>query len=296
MRAAAISLALLLAVIAGVAGVQETRDPSTVDPGSIVRWSAPGTARCGMLSRSWPALEQTCYYPIDVLRKPGPVTVVRRGETSREIGRITVGPDPYGAEDIELGDIPQANPTDEERARNAREQARLGKIFGRKEGPARFALPLQKPADPLPEGKTFGWTRYFDGKLAPQPHMGADYALTEGTPVVSVADGTVVLAQDLFYPGNAVIVDHGDGLFTMYFHLSEISVEEGREVSRGDRVGTVGTTGRSTGPHLFFGARWHGARIDPKYLFADPAKIPSVEKLSRESGESPKARGSSSRS
>jgi murein DD-endopeptidase MepM/ murein hydrolase activator NlpD len=273
-------LALLLAASARFSAPAASPEEPVADPGSIVRWSAPGTTRCGMLGRSWPALEQTCYYPIDVLRKPGPVSVVRRGEASREVANIRVGPDPYGAEDIELGDIPQAHPTDEDRARNAREQARLGKIFQRKEGPARFTLPLQPPADPLPEGKTFGWTRYFDGKLAPQPHMGADYALTEGTPVVSVADGTVVLAEDLFYPGNAVIVDHGDGLFTMYFHLSEIAVESGREISKGERVGSVGTTGRSTGPHLFFGVRWHGARIDPKYLFADPAKIPSVEKLS----------------
>ena len=278
-------VATILLLPVGLVAATASKEQPVADPGSIVRWSAPGTTRCGMLQRSWPALEQTCYYPIDVMKKPGEVTVVRRGEKSREVARITVGPDPYGAEEIELGDIPQAHPSDADRARNAREQARLGRIFGRKEGPARFTLPLQRPADPLPEGKTFGWTRYFDGKLAPQPHMGADYALNEGTPVVSVADGTVVLAEDLFYPGNAVIVDHGDGLFTMYFHLSEIAVEEGREVSRGDRLGSVGTTGRSTGPHLFFGARWHGARIDPKYLFADPAKIPSVEKLSEKLSE-----------
>jgi murein DD-endopeptidase MepM/ murein hydrolase activator NlpD len=76
-------------------------------------------------------------------------------------------------------------------------------------------------------------------------------------------------------------------------------------VKRGDRLGTVGTTGRATGPHLFFGARWHGARVDPKYLFEDPAKIPSVERLARAGGGSaggerrssaPTARGSSPRS
>ena len=259
----------------------ETLDTPTVDPGAIVRWSAPGTVRCGMSGRSWPALGQTCYYPIDVLRKSGEIVLVRRGDGTREVARVAVGESRYGTEEIELGEIPQAHPSPEDRARNAREQARLGRVFGRKEGPARFDLPLQRPADPLPEGKTFGWTRYFDGKLAAQPHMGADYALNEGTPIVAVADGTVVLAEELFYPGNAVILDHGDGLFTMYFHLSEIAVENGRDVRRGERVGSVGTTGRSTGPHLFFGARWHGARIDPKFLFTDPAKIPPVEKLSR---------------
>jgi murein DD-endopeptidase MepM/ murein hydrolase activator NlpD len=119
----------------------------------------------------------------------------------------------------------------------------------------------------------------FNGVPAEQPHTGADYALAEGTPVLASADGTVVLAEDLFYAGNAVIVDHGDGLFTMYFHLSEPSVRSGESVRRGDRVGLVGSTGRATGPHLFFGVRRHGARIDPQFLLEDPAKIPSVESL-----------------
>jgi murein DD-endopeptidase MepM/ murein hydrolase activator NlpD len=233
-----------------------------------------------MAGRSWPALDQTCYYPVDVERKPGVVVVVRRGGTSHETARITVGEAPYGTEEIDLGDIPQAHPSEEDKRRHASEQARLARVWKRKEGPALFTLPLEAPADPLPEGKTFGWMRVFNGVRATQPHMGADYALTEGTPVVSAADGTVVVAEDLFYPGQAVIVDHGDGLFTMYFHLSQIAVQAGQDVRRGERVGSVGSTGRSTGPHLFFGARWHGARIDPQFLLADPAKIPSVERLS----------------
>jgi hypothetical protein len=284
---------VLTAVLAVLVAVPHRPEPSAVDPGSIVRWSAPGTDRCGMEKHSWAAIDETCYYPIDVLQKPGAVLVVRHGEHSRQSARITVGPSPYGSEDIELGDIPQANPSPEDRRRNASEQAKLARLFRRPEGEARFELPLSPPARPLPAGKTFGWTRYFDGVLAPQPHMGADYALTEGTPVHAVADGAVVLAEELFYPGNAVIVAHGGGLFTMYFHLSEILVEPGQDVRRGDRVGTVGTTGRATGPHLFFGARWHGARVDPKYLFEDPAKIPSVDRLTTVAS---RVRGSSSRS
>ena len=291
MRAAA--WAVLTVLLCGWAGADTKKstkktDPKpaspespTVVPGAVVRWSAPGTTRCGMAGRSWPALDQTCYYPVDVERKPGTVTVTRRGSSpsSRESARFTVGPAPYGTEEIDLGDIPQAHPSEEDKRRHASEQARLARVWQRKPGPALFTLPLEAPANPLPEGKTFGWMRIFNGVPATQPHMGADFALTEGTPVVAAADGTVVVAEDLFYPGQAVIVDHGDGLFTMYFHLSEISVEPGAEVKRGDRVGSVGSTGRSTGPHLFYGVRWHGARIDPKYVLGDPAKIPSVEKL-----------------
>jgi murein DD-endopeptidase MepM/ murein hydrolase activator NlpD len=138
-------------------------------------------------------------------------------------------------------------------------------------------LPLGSPANPLPKPKTFGWDRIFNGKPAAQPHMGADYALPTGTPVFTVADGTVVIAEDLFYPGNAIFIDHGDGLVTMYFHLSEIQVQAGQEVRKGDKVGLVGSTGRATGPYLYFGIRWHKARIDPQFLLEDPAKIPSVE-------------------
>jgi len=301
MRGALVLGALLAASTVAHRSTAPAAQP--VDPGSIVRWSAPGTRRCGMGKHSWPALEATCYYPIDVKHRPGTVTVVRRGEGAPETARVMVGRSPYGSEEIELGDIPQAHPTREDRRRNASEQAHLARVLRRSDGEARFTLPLDPPAHPLPPGKTFGWTRFFDGALAPQPHMGSDYAVPAGSAVTAAADGTVVLAEELFYPGRAVILDHGDGLFTMYFHLSEISVEVGQDVRRGGRLGTVGETGRATGPHLMFAARWHGARIDPKYLFEDPAKIASVERLERGAGAeapkrapTPRARGSSSRS
>ncbi len=109
-----------------------------------------------------------------------------------------------------------------------------------------------------------------------------DYSTPEGTRVLAVADGTVVMAEDLFFPGNAVFIDHGDGHISMYFHLSEIGVKAEQQVSKGDTLGLVGTTGRSTGTHLFFGIRWHGARINPQFLLEDPAKIPAVAAVARE--------------
>ncbi len=245
-------------------------------PGTLVRWSAPGTKRCRMDKRSWPALQETCYYPIDLLHKPGLIKITRWGHGPGESARISVETSPYGTQEIDLGDIPQANPSPKDLKRNAREQVLLSKVWKRKEAPAKFTLPLGAPAMPLPEGKDFGAKRIFNGKPAAQPHTGADYATPVNTPVLAVADGTVVVAKDLFFPGNAVFIDHGDGLISMSFHLSEIKVEAGQQVKKGDTVGLVGTTGRSTGPHLFFGVRWHGARIDPLFLFKDPAKIPAV--------------------
>ena len=85
-----------------------------------------------------------------------------------------------------------------------------------------------------------------------------------------------MLAEELFFAGNAVFIDHGGGLTTMYFHLANIAVQSGQDVRKGDAIGTVGSTGRVTGPHLHFGVRWHGARVNPGLLMEDPAKIPSI--------------------
>ena len=107
--------------------------------------------------------------------------------------------------------------------------------------------------------------------------LGSDYATPVGTPVLAVADGTVVVADDLFFEGNAVFIDHGDGLVSMCFHLTEIKVQAGQEVKKGQTLGRGGSTGRGTGPHLFFGVRWHDARINPQFLLEDSRKIPTVK-------------------
>jgi murein DD-endopeptidase MepM/ murein hydrolase activator NlpD len=248
----------------------------TAAPGTLVRWDAPGTTRCGMKGRSWAAVKGTCYYPVDLQQRPGVIPISRSGSGHSASARITVEPFDYGIEEITLPDIPQANPSAKDLKRDARDRALLAKIWNRKEGPAKFTLPLRTPASPLPKGKSFGVKRVFNGKPATQPHTGTDYPTPVGTPVLAVADGTVMVAEDLFYEGNAVFIDHGDGLISMYFHLSDIKVEAGQEVKKGHTLGRVGSTGRATGPHLFFGVRWHNARINPQFVLEDTSKIPSV--------------------
>jgi murein DD-endopeptidase MepM/ murein hydrolase activator NlpD len=244
--------------------------------GTVVRWSVPGTKRCGMGGRSWAALQETCYYPIDMLRTPGLVKVSRRGVGPAQFAHISVGASSYGTRDVELGDIPQANPSPADLRRNTRDQARLAKVWAKPEGPARFTLPLGAPATPLPEGQGFGAKWIFDGKPdKSEIHSGVDYALTTGTPLSALADGTVVIAEDLFFTGNAVFIDHGNGLVSMYFHLSEIKVQAGQDVKKGEILGLVGDTGRASGPHMHVGVRWHDARIGPQALLDDPAKIPA---------------------
>jgi murein DD-endopeptidase MepM/ murein hydrolase activator NlpD len=250
-------------------------------PGTLVRWSAPGTTRCTMKGRSWAAVKDTCYYPVDLQQAPGIVLIARSASGHTTFARIVVEAFDYGIEEITLPDIPQANPSAKDLKRDARDRALLGKIWNRKEGPAKFTLPLSTPARPLPKGKSFGVKRVFNGKPATQPHTGCDYATPVGTPILAVADGTVMVAEDMFYEGNAVFIDHGDGLISMYFHLSDIKVEAGQEVKKGHTLGRVGSTGRATGPHLFFGVRWHNARIDPQFVLEDPSKIPAINPVSQ---------------
>ena len=107
-------------------------------------------------------------------------------------------------------------------------------------------------------------------------HSGVDYRATTGTPILAAAEGRVVLAGDHFFGGNSVYLFHGGGLITVYMHLSRIGVKDGDEVRRGQVIGAVGATGRVTGPHLHFAARWHGARVDPALLLGPVSAIPEL--------------------
>ena len=123
----------------------------------------------------------------------------------------------------------------------------------------------------------FGARRVYNGETKSR-HAGLDLAAAEGTPVAAAADGRVVLAGDLYFSGGTVLLDHGAGLFTQYFHLSRIDVKEGDTVAKGARLGSSGHTGRVTGPHLHWGARLHGTRVNPEDLLALPAwRLPGGE-------------------
>lgn len=122
--------------------------------------------------------------------------------------------------------------------------------------------------------ETFGTRRTFNGKLA-SVHRGLDYHAKPGTPVMASNSGEVLLAQGLFYEGNCVAIDHGQGFVTLYMHLSKIEVSEGEKVRKGQEIGLSGATGRVTGPHLHMAVRWEGAYIDPAKLFQ--LDLPSMQ-------------------
>lgn len=121
------------------------------------------------------------------------------------------------------------------------------------------------------DGTNFGSRRVYNGKTQ-SFHAGLDMPAPAGTPVAAAADGRVALAGDLYFSGGTVLLDHGGGLFTQYMHLSRVDVKDGDVVKKGTVVGLAGATGRVTGPHLHWGARWNGARVNPEALLALPAR------------------------
>jgi murein DD-endopeptidase MepM/ murein hydrolase activator NlpD len=266
---AALTLGVLaLALAAGDAWAQ-----TPVRPGTLVRWPGDDVEWCALAGRRFAPLAGACFFAVDLLHRSGPLEAARRREGRTETALLEVGRFDYPVQRLTLPRrMVELSP--EDLARVKRENRQIARLWSR-EGPRRFSLPLHPPLDPLPRGGRFGDRRIINGSPR-SPHGGADYAAAGGTPVLAAADGVVALVGDHFFGGRSVFVDHGDGLVTMYLHLSRVLVEEGADVVRGQRLGAVGATGRATGPHLHFGVRWHGARVDPSLLLGDPDAIPSI--------------------
>jgi murein DD-endopeptidase MepM/ murein hydrolase activator NlpD len=157
-------------------------------------------------------------------------------------------------------------PSPEELQRINQEKALKQDLFSRmepeREWSGRFLAPVEARVS---DG--FGTRRTFNGKTQSM-HQGLDYAVPQGTAVAALNRGTVLLARPLFFEGDCVVLDHGQGLLSLYMHLSELKVKEGDQVARGQQIGLSGGTGRATGPHLHVAVRWQGVYLNPATLLA----------------------------
>jgi len=156
------------------------------------------------------------------------------------------------------------NPPESVQARIAEEAARVTKIWLTTSPTRLWTTPFDQPVPESPNS-AFGSRSVFNGE-ARSPHSGADFPSPAGSPIKAPSTGDVVLAENLYFSGNTVILDHGLGLYSQFAHLSEIGVKAGERVAAGQIVGKVGATGRVTGPHLHWASRLGGARVDPLSL------------------------------
>jgi murein DD-endopeptidase MepM/ murein hydrolase activator NlpD len=181
-------------------------------------------------------------------------------ENNATLAHIKIRPNTFERQEVKV-EPKYVNPSPQQLNRVNREKNELRAILSvvseKKEWRGNFVLPVKG----VQEGR-FGSRRVFNGE-ARNPHSGEDIAAPEKTPVVASNDGVVAGVVDHFFSGKGVILDHGQGLFTEYFHLNRTKVKKGERVKKGTLIGLVGHTGRATGPHLHWGLVMNGSRVNP---------------------------------
>jgi murein DD-endopeptidase MepM/ murein hydrolase activator NlpD len=169
----------------------------------------------------------------------------------------------YASEAIRVAPS-KVTPNKEQARRTKREYEAAMRIYNRftpkRYWEAPFVLPMQSRIT-----SPFGTARTYNGSLK-SFHSGTDFKAQTGTPVRAANDGVVVIAQERYYAGKSVVIDHGEGLYSCYYHLSRMGVNVGDRVARNEEIGLSGETGRVTGPHLHFAFMLHGVQVDPLQL------------------------------
>ena len=191
---------------------------------------------------------------------PGTMTVTARGDTRN----VDILEHAYREQRLTVSNQSYVTPDDAQLERVARERVIIDAALNNFRSVDMDGVTLQSPVDG-PRSSSFGLRRFFNDQPR-SPHKGMDIAADTGTPIRAPRSGIVTATGDYFFNGNTVIVDHGQGLVTMYCHLSEISVAQGASLAAGEPIGAVGATGRVTGPHLHFGAYLNGTAVDPAIL------------------------------
>ena len=167
----------------------------------------------------------------------------------------------YEEQHITIKDKRKVNPEKRDMVRITREKKQITSALANWSARDDVSVNFLKPVEGV-TSSPFGLRRFFNEQPR-NPHSGLDIAAAEGAPISAPAAGIISDTGDFFFNGNTVLIDHGQGLVTMYCHMSEIDVEPGQKVAAGEIIGKVGMTGRVTGPHLHWGVSLNNARVDP---------------------------------
>jgi murein DD-endopeptidase MepM/ murein hydrolase activator NlpD len=203
---------------------------------------------------------------VDLDMKPGKhpadaLFTMEDGSVEKREAVVEVEPKKYPTTELKVDDK-YVELSKSDLARALKEAKEIEAIHAKITSEPLWDKPFSVPISGETKGTNFGHRRVFNGQPR-APHAGADLHAGLGTPVHAANRGRVVLAKDLFFTGNTVIIDHGLGVYSLYAHLSRIDVKVGQMVSNSELLGLSGATGRVTGPHLHWGMMVQGARVDP---------------------------------
>jgi murein DD-endopeptidase MepM/ murein hydrolase activator NlpD len=258
---------ILFAVLASTAHAGDLPRESRV-PGGIAFIEIPGgdvaptalidSRRTAVIRRDdrWIAI-----VGIPLSTKPGPHKLKVATGTSTVDVPFDVADKRYRTQHLTIKDQKKVDPDPEDLKRIEAETQRSNAALSKFTTGGTPVFALQSPVEGQ-RSDSYGSRRFFNGQPR-NPHSGMDIAAAKGTPIRAPAPGTVVDAGDFFFNGNTLFIDHGYGLVTMYCHLDEIKVKVGDRLAPGDLLGTVGATGRVTGPHLHWGVALNRAMVDP---------------------------------
>ena len=220
---------------------------------------------------------------IDIDTKPGSYEVsfegTSAGHTLTATTELHITAGAFGRRVLKV-DNAFVNPSEPAIARITREAAELEHLWTQSESRRLWDLGFVRPVPGRANG-AFGSRSVFNGQPR-QAHGGADFLSPTGTPIHAPNSGRIVLARDLYFTGNTVVIDHGLGVFSLLAHLSVMDVHQGELVTRDQIIGQVGATGRVTGPHLHWGVRMNGARVDPLSLLATVGQDAATAERPRE--------------
>ncbi len=270
---------VFFALLAGPVGASPlvTITPRNIPQGGVALVRVASDTPLGEASAAWSGRGVSLFRSgeellgllgVDVEMKPGMRSLKIRGAFTRGSGFVIQTSFRVVSKEfpVQRLTLPSAMVTPPKRVlgRILKEKRLLDSIFAKISSRRYFRGGFTRPV-PGVITSPFG-TRRILNRLPRSRHSGVDMKAGEGDEVRCANSGVVVLAQEFYYSGNAVIIDHGLGLYSMYFHLSRILVKEGERVEKRTLLGLAGATGRSTGPHLHFGVRLTGARVDPELL------------------------------